>query len=268
MITLRQTILNTYKTCAYKCLLDWGEVGKQGRYEKEQSVGNKYSLCGIAFHEVMEYAGNEILKGSRPSKYDLTSMMDDKFAKLDASLFDDEEDQIKWQDSLAEQIEWAYEQCLQSNSILECEMNFEVKNMFKDMPTFTGCIDRVDGNLDTKDVSLIDYKTGKVYTKKELASNIQACLYSLAFFEKYGFLPKEFVFYFTKHKKKKVIPITLDFINNVSAEIVRIVCEMKNNNYEPSQESKFFCKNFCEYQDMCPKFKRSNKKGWDLVTDK
>lgn len=267
MITLRQTILNTYKVCALKCLKEWGEVGKQGKYEVEESPKNKYSACGIAFHEVMEYAGNSIKSGVRPPLDELKNMLNEKFEELPIELFDDEEDVVKWRESLQDQLEWSYEQCLQSNSILECEMHFEIRNMFKDMPIFTGCIDRVDGQLETKDIRLIDYKTGKVYTKKELNSNIQACLYSLAFMEKYGFLPKEFVFYFTKHKKKKVVPITTEFIENVSAEIMRIVYEMKNKNFEPTQTNKFFCKNFCAFQSECPKFKRSKKTGWALVNE-
>lgn len=265
MQTIRQTILNSYKKCAYKCLLEWGEVGEVGKYEEEQNVGNKYSNCGIALHEVMEVAGQDLMRGVIPNLERMKADMEQKFYEVPDEMFDDGEDREKWFESLIEQIEWLHEQTCHSTSVIDVEKTFSIEDMFTDMPKFTGCIDRVEGNLEAKDVSLIDYKTGKVYTKNELNDNIQACIYSLAFFREYGFLPKEFIFYFSKHKKIKKIIITLDFINRVSADIIRIVAEMKANHYEPNCASLFFCRNFCEFYNECPRHKRVKKEGWEAL---
>lgn len=267
MLTLRQTILNDYALCPFKAFKSWGEVGKQGHYETNESSQNKYSACGIAFHEVMDYAAIQIKKGIRPSLEELKDLMMCKFKEVPVEMFDDLEDVDKWEKSLLEQVEWIYDIALQSNSIIASEWEFEVQNMFRDVPPITGCVDRIEGNMQNKDVRLMDYKTGKVYTKKQLENNIQACLYSLAFFSRYGFLPKEFVFYFTKHKKTKTIQIANDFLNRNSAEIVRIVEEMKAGHFEPNNKNKYFCKHFCEWQSECPKFKRNKKTGWDAVNE-
>lgn len=267
MITLRQTILNDYSLCPFKCFKSWGEVGEIGHYEQNESNGNKYSLCGIAFHEVMDYASKQIINGTRPNVEELKDLMLDKFNAIEPDMFDDEEDIFQWKKSLLEQVDWAYEKTLQSNSIIASEWSFKVENMFTDVPPITGCVDRIDGQLVDKNVSLMDYKTGKVYTKKQLDNNIQACLYSLAFFSKHGFLPKEFRFYFTKHKKVKIVQITTEFLNRNSAEIVRIVSEMKNKNFEATNNNKFFCKNFCEWENCCPKYEKKVKKGWEALKE-
>lgn len=265
MLKIRQSMLASYSKCPYKCFLEWGEVGEQGKCETEESVGNKYNRTGIAFHEVMEYAGNKIIQGESITLFELIEEMIKQFDTIPTEMFDDEEDLKTRRESMVEQIEWTYENILQSKNFLKVECNFEVKNMFPEMPPFTGTIDVVSGKLKEQDVVLMDYKTGKVYTKNELNNNIQACIYSMAFYAEYGFLPKEFVFIFTKFKKIKRVPITLEYINRVSAEIVRIMYEIKNKNFEPNTKNKFFCKNFCEFYTECPGHKKSNKQGWDAV---
>ena len=54
MLRLRQTILNDYLTCPYKCYKAWGEVGVAGKYDLEESPGNIYAKIGVVFHKVME----------------------------------------------------------------------------------------------------------------------------------------------------------------------------------------------------------------------
>lgn len=269
MITLRQTILQDFQQCSYKCYMGWGEVGELGKYDKQPSPQNKYSACGIAFHEVMEYAGRSIIdKNERVPLNFLLTLMEEKLYDIPFEMFDnDEEERETWRISLLEQVKWTHEQKLMSNNLIEVEYNFTIENMFEGMPPFTGTIDGIEGNLEAKDVTIFDYKTGKKYTKKKVQDSIQACIYSLAFYHKYGFLPKEFIFIFSKTKHKMSLPITFDFINRVSAEIVRIVTEMRNGHFEPNCNSKFFCNHFCEFYDECPKYKRNKKQGWDAVLE-
>ena len=268
MITIRQTILNDYLKCAYKCFKGWGDVGELGKFEKEQSPQSKYSSCGIVVHEVMEYAGRSIInKNVRPTLEELAKMTEDKLYKLPLELFENEEEREEWRRSLLEQIEWLYEQTLMSNSIIDVEHNFSIDNMFEGMPPFTGQIDRIEGNLEAKDVSILDYKTGRKYTKKQVQNSIQACIYSIAFYKKYNFLPKEFIFIFSKTKRIMKVPITLEFINRVSSEIVRIVTEMRNGHFDTNCDSKFFCNNFCDFRTECPRYKRTKTQGWDAVME-
>lgn len=265
MLTIRQSMLGSYKKCPYKCYLEWGDIGSSGKYELEESVGNKYSRTGIAFHEVMEYAGNCMINNKSFTLDELLKLMGEKFDEIPTDMFDDEKDVLERKKSMFEQVVWTYENILQSKNFLKVENNFEVKNMYADMPPFTGTMDVISGKLEEQDVVIMDYKTGKVYTKNELNNNIQACIYSMAFYNEYGFLPKEFIFIFTKHQKIKRVPITLDFINRVSSDIVKMIVQIKNNEFEPNTSNKYFCKNFCEFYYECPKFKKTNKTGWDAV---
>lgn len=266
MISIRQTCLNTYKKCAYKFLKEWGEVGEIGHYEENQSVGNKYSNCGIALHEVMEEAGHVLMEKKIPDRNYMLSRMEEKFYEIDDAMFDEGEREV-WLESLLNQIDWLYDQTCYSTSVIDVEWTFSIDNMFTDMPCFTGTVDRIEGSMEAKDVSLIDYKTGKVYTKNELKENLQACIYSLAFYKQYGFMPKEFIFYFSKHKKIKKIIITKEFIEEVGAEIMRIVSEIKAKHFDTNCSSAFFCKNFCEWYSECPRYARSKKKGWEALNE-
>lgn len=268
IISLRQTILNDYMTCSYKCFKGWGNVGELGKYNIEPSPQNKYSACGIALHEVMEFAGRSILDNNvRPTLDALIYMIEEKLYALPIEMFESEIDREEWRRNLLEQIDYLYESKLMSSNFIDVEHDFTIENMFEGMPPFTGTIDVIEGNLEAKDVTISDYKTGKKYTKKQVQNSIQACLYSLAFHHKYGFLPKEFTFIFSKTKRTMSVPITFDFITRVSAEIVRIVTEMRNGHFEPNCDSKFFCSHFCEFYDECPRFKRNDKQGWDAVAD-
>ena len=131
---------------------------------------------------------------------------------------------------------------------------------------FKGFIDRIDGSIEEKEVVLADYKTGSStkYTKRELSDNIQATVYSLWFKEKYGFYPKRFVFIFTKERKTKEIEIDHAFIERGLARIKRITNAIEQGIFIPEAKGgKYFCKNFCNYFDECPKYIKSND-GWDL----
>lgn len=263
MKSIRQTILNEYKRCSYMCKLNWGETYEEGKCEVEGGETNKYALVGIALHEVMEVWGinkknNNV--GIVGDEY-YHELIDIKLDLIEDSYFDDLEDKENYRVSLHEQLDWLLEQA-DSNEILFNEYKFSYEGLINevDLP-IVGTIDRIDGNLEAKRATLIDYKTGKAYTKKSLKTNIQAFLYTLAFYREFNFLPEKFVFYFSKHKKKMVIWITPEFLQEAGAEVLSIWFKMKRQEFEPNCDSKYFCKNFCKHQKECPKYKKVPS-GW------
>ena len=262
MKRLRQTILNDYLTCAYKCFKSWGSLSEEGYYENNDSKQNKYSASGIVVHEVMEEWGKDVQSNKLKDNNFYHDMLNNLFNGIDSSLFANELEIDIFRNSINEQLDWLMEQTY-SNEILFTELDFEVTEMINGIEEpVIGTIDRIDGNIQEKRISLIDYKTGKPFTKKKLKTNIQAFLYTLAFFKQYGFLPEKFVFYFSKHKRKQIIWITPEFLQDAGAEVISIYYKMKNNEWKPNCSNKYFCKNFCEYYKECPKY--SNKKQWDI----
>lgn len=267
MKTIRQSILECYVTCPKKCLEEWGEYGEEGYLERpENESTNKYAMVGIKFHETMELWGRTLIDTGRRMTFDeLLLDLNERMASIDMELFDDDEDYLKYLESVQEQLRYSHDVLCQTNSLLEVEYNFSYDDMFTDMPPVTGTIDRIEGQLATRDVSIGDYKTGRMYTKKKANSSIQACLYSLAFYRKYGFLPKEFIFYFTKHGRQMKVQITNEFINNVSKEIVSIVYKMKMGEFPENTKNKFFCKNFCKAPNCRHNNVGKKVKGWEGV---
>lgn len=264
MILLRQSILNDYETCPYLAKLNWGEHGEKGLKDTED-VKNKYAEVGIIFHEVMEWAGRNNIEGKRYTPEDLHILIDALINAVDVTLFKDTEEIEMYRVSLHEQVNWALNNlAIMEIKPIDVEWEFTFDNMFEGCIEFNGTVDRVYGTLATKDVILGDYKTGKPYTKKELASNMQACIYSLAFFREYGFLPKAFEFYFTKAKKVKKIMITPEFLKAASERILSNWYRMKTGDFEPDNSNPYFCKNFCNVKNKCPKFKKRGN-GWDNV---
>ena len=270
MIKLRQSIIESYLKCPYKCFMEYGDIGQPTPFEvsNEEPPTNKYALTGIAFHETMEEWGNRLIKENY--RMTLPEMKEDltiRFEKIPVDCFDNEEDRAEYRSSLYEQLDWIYEQGCQTNSLIAVEKKFELDSPFKDMDLeISGTMDRIEGNMERKDVIICDYKTGKTYTKNKMNNSSQVIMYVMAFYKMYGFYPKAFVFYFTKTKRKFTIPITQDMINRVSAEIVSVVYKMKNRQWIPDNRNKYFCNNFCSFKKDCPVWKKNS--GWGQFTKK
>lgn len=267
MKKLRMTILGDFEKCGHLCKVNWGEVGMEGLVDKQGSSQNKYSQMGIIFHEVMEFHAVKHMEDINVSRETLHELLDEKLKTFDMELLDAPEELEEWKNSLHEQIDWAYyEGCLEYSNVIGAEVTFNLDGLIDgiELP-FTGTIDRITGNLDKKEVDLNDWKTGKVYTKKELNNNIQATVYSLAFYRQFGFLPETFRFYFTKHKKIKEIRITPDFLERGIERILTNWYKIKNNEFVPNTSNKYFCKNFCSIRNDCPTQKRVKTTGWEMV---
>lgn len=263
MYKLRQSALGDYERCSFLGADLWGTIGNP-EVNKSDQVRNKYNETGIIFHEVMEYWGVNAIKGNRCSLEELHELLESKMQESPEEYYDVGEKE-KYIESLHEQLEWAWEQCLLDTlTPIGVEVTFDISDVIEGVIPVTGTIDRISGDLKNKQVRLEDYKTGKVYTKKELSSNMQACLYSLAFYKQFGFLPEEFVFYFTKFKKIKVVKITPDFLKEGMARILAVYQKIKDGDTKPDNTNRYFCNHFCESKKRCPLFQKKNN-SWDKV---
>lgn len=264
MLVLRQSILGDYEQCPRICLKNWGNYGELGECEaNREEYSNKYTSTGIALHEAMEWQGIELKKGIKHTRLELHDVFDVQFAKIPVTVFEDEEDKEKFYNSGHEQIDWLYDNFKEFTPILT-EYNFNIDELFPGSPKFSGTVDRVDGNIYTQDVHLGDYKSGKVYTKKELASNMQAVIYVLAWKKMYGFLPKTFTFYFSKFAKIKEIQITEEFLEAGLERIKSNWLHIMNGDFDPpTRPNKFFCEHFCKHKEDCPRHAKPS--GWEGI---
>ena len=267
MQLLRMSSLKDFETCPFMYRTLWGEIGEAGRVELEPSPTNKYASYGVIFHEVMEAHALSKMEGTPLSIEQLHGLLNEKLETFDLSLLDNEEEHLEWSKSLHDQLAWGYEiDTMWATNVIGAEVTFKLDNLIDgiDIP-MKGTMDRITGDLDKKEVSIKDWKTGKVYTKNELSDNIQATIYSLAFYRMFGFLPKEFIFFFTKHKKVKTIQITPDFLERGIARILKNWNNIIQGERTPNTRNKYFCKHFCAVKDECPSMKRVQKKGWEKI---
>jgi hypothetical protein len=267
MITLRQTILGTYEMCPFMCGELWGEYGSEPAVsDNDEENQNKYSYTGIKFHDTMEYWGNEKIRKNR-SNYCLSNLhkhLDAGLMLIPSKFFDNTIDELDFRGSLHDQLDWVYDQACQ-NTPLEVEHEIEPIELIPGLPPFTGKIDRIDGSMVQRDIEMIDYKTGKPYTKNELKSNIQATIYSLYWRVKHGFYPKEFTFYFSKYKKSKTIEITPEFIDNGVERIKNIWMHVLNKDFNPPiKPNKFYCKHFCKSKKCRHKTSKWSNVGFEV----
>lgn len=267
MQLMRMSALKDFETCPFMYRTLWGELGEAGRVETEESPTNKYAQYGIIFHEVMEKHALSKMNDTPLSLEQLHKILDEKLKEFDLSLVKDEEEHLEWSKSLHEQLDWGYEsETMWATNVIGTEVTFKLDDLITGVTLpFKGTMDRITGDLDKKEVSIKDWKTGKVFTRKELSNNIQATVYSLAFYRMFGFLPKEFVFIFTKHKKTKTIQITPDFLERGIERVLTNWYKISNGECTPNTSNKFFCKNFCSVSKECPSNKRVEKKGWENV---
>lgn len=259
---LRQTILNSFETCPYATYKEFGTLTEPTeRNDEEERYSNKYAAAGIALHEAMEYWGRDKMNGVNRTLIEVHDKLDERFNLIPVDLFKDKQDRDLFYNSVHEQATWLYEKSHLIKPVF-VELEFEVENIYEDMPVgFTGTMDRADGSMENRDIDLIDYKSGKTYTKKELSSNMQAAIYAEAFFKMYGFYPKRFVFIFSKTKRIKVIHITKEFLDNAKARIKGLYIRMASGDYEPNNGNRYFCKHFCQYIKECPAM---SKKSWNV----
>jgi CRISPR/Cas system-associated exonuclease Cas4 (RecB family) len=263
MYKVRQSMLNSYEQCPRLCLEEWGAFGTPDPYDTDERPTNKYAMTGIALHKAMEYWGQEKMKGVSITPLDLHDALDRFFVEIPFEMFDDEADRHEYYNSLHEQIDWLYDHYT-ANKPIAVELNFSLDNLIPGLPTCAGTIDRIDGDIAAKDVDLLDYKSGKVYTHVECHTNMQATMYSLAFKQMYGFYPKRFVFLFSKHKKTREIIITPEFIENGLTRIRTNWYHVMNGDFNPPPHPpKYFCNHFCPHKANCPRWRKP--RGWEEV---
>lgn len=77
--------------------------------------------------------------------------------------------------------------------------------IFENKAKIRGFIDRVDQNIHTKAIRVVDYKTNNMpYDKKDLATPLQMYIYSLACKELYGQYPEECIYDMLFHDTQQI----------------------------------------------------------------
>ena len=137
-----------------------------------------------------------------------------------------------------------------SESILSLEKLFKVK--MADDVFVTGKIDRVDKNMDTGELEIIDYKTGRLPDEKELQKSLQLSLYAFAAHSPSLYnqpLNKvKLTFYYLQDMKKISITRTEEDIVKVKEDVTTMVEEIRGSSFTPKVG--VWC-SYCPFKMIC-----------------
>lgn len=132
--------------------------------------------------------------------------------------------------------------------IISLEKLFKIK---LDDLIITGKIDRVD-LLSKNEIEIIDYKTGKKPSEKELKKNLQFSIYALAAADKGLFNKKldeiNLSFYYLQTQEKITIKKTEEELKDARKQIKTLVSQIKENQFFP--EIGPWC-DFCPFKMIC-----------------
>lgn len=136
------------------------------------------------------------------------------------------------------------------NHGVECSFEFALKDNSE--ITMMGLIDRLDIKPHENTALIIDLKTSKKpFTKKELASNLQAKIYAVATARKYENLDKfDIIFWFVRTQNRQLIQLTRKDIDKIETELVDLKNKIANDN-NPQPIKNKYC-SYCVYYNDCP----------------
>lgn len=128
---------------------------------------------------------------------------------------------------------------------LEIEKSFNIKlGGIK----FFGRIDRIDP-LEGDGVEIIDYKTGKPMTQKQVDKDDQVAYYAIAAKEALKLNPKKLTYYFLDAGEKISTTRNEEDLEKIKENTNKIITDIKKGNFEANPG--MHC-NWCDYQNICP----------------
>ncbi|PIZ73106.1 hypothetical protein COY07_02380 [Candidatus Peregrinibacteria bacterium CG_4_10_14_0_2_um_filter_43_11] len=114
--------------------------------------------------------------------------------------------------------------------------------------TLSGRIDRAD-DLPDGTLEIIDYKTGRSKTQKQVEGDLQLFLYALASQECFGLKASRLTLYFLDDDLQVSVEPTEEKMEKLKAEIIKTADQINTSDFSPTP-SKFICQH-CPYNKIC-----------------
>lgn len=189
--SIRRSHIENYKTCPHMFkLLVLDEI---------EIPNNPYAESGIILHDIFDMASND----KTITKDDMIKEYTDQYAKIETFkpyMIEKNVPKTLYENGLV-----AIDNFVKYNAFAPEPFETEKTIQYaidEDLPKIQITFDRI--NKINGKLHLVDYKTGKVYVGKRLASDLQIPTYILAVKNEYGELPETFTLLFLAENKERV----------------------------------------------------------------
>lgn len=205
-----------------------------------QSFGESMHKALFAFYKAAK-------AGENPTKEDLVNLLDQNWLPFGYSSKVHESKTKKAGEIMLAKF---YQQAYTPNKLpLDLEQLFRL-SVSKNLKV-VGKIDRVD-EMPNNQVEIIDYKTGKSTSQKDIDKNLQLTIYALAMTDKgiYGKKPDDVVLslYFLETQEKVSTKRTAKQLEEAKQLLIEKAKEIGQSNFEPTPGA--LC-DFCDYKLIC-----------------
>jgi len=196
---------------------------------------------GITIHDTLRDFHSQKMFDKEVSYEDLIKMYEKNWQPLG---YEDEKHRQERFESGKELLKDYYEKHKDDKKPLGLEKSFNIRI---DGIKFYGRIDRID-SLDDG-VEIIDYKTGKTKTQKEVDKDDQVAYYALGVKEALKMNPKKLSYYFVESGEKISTTRAQEQLDEKKKEVHEVVENMKSGNFkaDPGMQCRW-----CDYSEICP----------------
>ncbi len=231
-LALSASDIETYRLCPLKY-----KFARVFRIPEEPSINQRF---GIAVHQVLE-------RFHATGGGSLERLMELFEAAWRRAGFGDSNDDVQFRQRAIEALKRYWE--LDRDRDTE-PVSFERSFSFRLGPhLLRGRVDRVD-RLPDGSYELIDYKTGKAKTARELREDVQLSLYQMGAREAWGLDTAAQSYYYVLDNRKVPVEHSEEELERVRGTVAEIADGIQAHRFDP-KPSYELC-SFCDYRIVCP----------------
>lgn len=208
---------------------------------KIQPPGRHTFSYGQSLHKALELFYKLLQQGEEPIKEKLLELFEKAWI---SDWYDSKAHEAKQKKKGEETLSAYFESnkdSMKAPLFIEKDFNLKIEGA-----TFQGKIDRIDKVKDG--VEIVDYKTGRVKTQKEVDKDEQLSLYALACQEVLDLTPKKLSLYFLDEGVKVETERSEEQLIAFKEKVVMTLGHMRESDFSPTPG--FACQ-FCDFLNIC-----------------